>query len=378
MTHLRGQASKMPGVHAFRGYASLLVVFCHAADAVKRFSADQRFDWMIEGGLVGVSFFFVLSGFIMGHIHGRDRRDLNQGKRFFFKRLVRVVPTYWVMTFAVFAALQFGGDFGEPDHHHVTGLLQSLFFVPTTAGPIVRVGWTLHHEILFYAVFGTALYVLKRPTLVMLLWTGAILFVGFGNALARPTGAGVHEGFFGLWTLFTAPLNLLFPIGLATVVLTRFAGNHLDSISQGKWLPWLTLAAALALLGATWAKAAGFGDHLSEEIRWWKPVAYGALSMLILGSVALPQIGRFLGGAGNVFLGDASYAIYLVHYYLIAVAGRVAHRIGLDQQPILFWIGLVTCSVVGGGLFHYLIEKPVTRWLGKRVPDSHQKAAQAK
>jgi peptidoglycan/LPS O-acetylase OafA/YrhL len=106
-------------VQALRAIAALCVVGMHIP--------------AIERGAFGVDLFFVISGFIVCHVAAADPGQ------FLLKRIIRVVPLYWLCTIALFglalAAPQLmgatRGDLGE--------LLKSLFFVPF--GQDVRTRW---------------------------------------------------------------------------------------------------------------------------------------------------------------------------------------------------------------------------------------------
>ena len=358
---------KLPGVHAFRGYAALLVVFCHAADAVKRFSGFSGFDWMIEGGVVGVCFFFVLSGFIMGHVHGRDPKDLHYGKVFALKRFFRVVPMYWLVTILVFIVIKFGGEYGADSHDQFRSLVHSLFFIPLEDGPVLRVGWTLNHEVLFYALFCTAFYVFKRPVILLGGWMLAVLANGFSNSFSRPSGDGVVDVIAGFITLGLSPLNLLFALGLLATLLIGRMQNVASHIKRNNVFAFSGLLFGITLLAMVWWKSFTLGPGMSDTLRWWKPVIYGILSVAILGLLAVPAIGMHFEGATNSLLGNSSYAVYLIHYYVIAVASRVFRSFEFMNHPIVFFVALVVCGIIAGSVFHYLIEKPMSQFFARFV-----------
>ena len=139
-------------IQALRGIASLLVILVHI-----RFLNRNAF-------AVGVDIFFCISGFmIMFSTH--------TGPKYFLrKRLFRILPLYYLMTIGTFFLLVlFPGMFQESRANPVF-LLKSLLFIPFDPGggliqPLMRVGWTINYEILFYIIFFLAMKIsqAQRP-----------------------------------------------------------------------------------------------------------------------------------------------------------------------------------------------------------------------
>jgi peptidoglycan/LPS O-acetylase OafA/YrhL len=104
----------------------------------------------------GVDIFFAISGFVIvissERLLGADGAPLV----FLRKRLIRIVPIYWLTTMLALSTL---GSI------HPATVAASFFFVPNvneysaTVTPVLSVGWTLNLEMFFYALFALALAV---------------------------------------------------------------------------------------------------------------------------------------------------------------------------------------------------------------------------
>jgi exopolysaccharide production protein ExoZ len=202
---------------------------------------------------------------------------------------------------------------------------------------------TLPYELALYAFF--ALSFVLGPTLftiAALAWCGAIV--------AQHTGWHV----FGTYTIALSPQMLEFFLGaLAAVVVRRYRPR------VAGW--WLAVAAAVYLVvGVADAIAVIRGQH-DSPLTYAIPYAV----ILVLGAgfeLARPRrYPRLL-----MLLGDASFSIYLTHYYLIwEINGRlfqypsVANGIGYDGQR---WLALVLVLACGVG-FWALVERPLVRLL---------------
>ncbi len=312
-------------VQALRAIAALCVVGMHIP--------------AIERGAFGVDLFFVISGFIVCHVAAADPG------RFLLKRIVRVVPLYWLCTLALFgialAAPQFMGatraDAGE--------LLKSLFFVPFVKSngnihPLLYLGWTLNYEMLFYALFTFTMVVAPKRAHML---AAALLVALF--ALGRVvTFEHVPLQF------WTAPIVIEFVFGIAAYhvwrsgVLQRVPAPAAVAIAIAAWLlmaslrssdemrPWLWGLPALALFLAT----------LSLERRWHVP----ALWLLI---------------------GNASYSLYLTHAYVIQALQKKVMPLDTFEptQVALMLPAVAVCCALAIACF-LLIERPSNLWLRRR------------
>ena len=140
-------------VQYLRAAAALVVVFYHVSVlSQKTWGLDpDRIDYV---GAAGVDLFFVISGFVMAMIVARP--GAFDGREFWIRRIARVVPAYWVITFVVFALALAMPSLFSSTTADLPSLVTSLFFVALDHGdgdtvPLLVVGWTLNYEIFFYA-----------------------------------------------------------------------------------------------------------------------------------------------------------------------------------------------------------------------------------
>ncbi|MEO6380420.1 MAG: acyltransferase, partial [Nitrobacter sp.] len=211
MTVKAPEAGMLRSLQIGRGLAALFVVLYHLNNSVwgiAKYFPDP-FSPLLSFGNAGVQFFFVLSGFIIYLVHaddtGRPRRLLS----FAFKRFVRVFPTYWVVLFAVLAALLMNPALGTLGERTVSRVAASVLLVPYPQDPIVSVAWTLEHELLFYLIFSIAILNARIGKWVFVAWQAACL----ANTL-------VGSPDFPYGVIFSAN-NLLFSFGLAMAFLFR-------------------------------------------------------------------------------------------------------------------------------------------------------------
>jgi exopolysaccharide production protein ExoZ len=274
----------------------------------------------------GVDLFFVISGFVMvTSTHGRGMTFA----RFMTARIERIVPLYWIAT--AWAGLAMIGRGHWPT---LRDWVLSLLFVPHTSGlrttlstvPILGPGWTLSYEMFFYLLFGATLFLKPKRQAVVL----TALFAGLFALHPFASGATAST--------FTGPLLFEFLAG-------SFIGWW--SLRPRPILP-LAWAAALLVAGIGFGAAVHIFAPGTQRV-----IAFGipAVAIVIAAVASEHKIGA-RPVKPLVFLGDASYAIYLFHVLLWPLAPLVAGSHAV--------VGLAV-TIAGCCLIHVAIEKPLTK-----------------
>src|SRR5690606_33393296 len=190
-------------LQAYRALAALLVVAAHAGTLASALFGPGELDFLFRLGNAGVSFFFVLSGFVMVWAHEKDLGRPKALVPYLRKRVFRIYPVYIFVTLLLLPAWLAVPEFGNAYHREFMPLVKSLLLVPQAHPPHLAVGWTLSHEMLFYLLFGTLIFSRRIGSLLMALWTIAVI-------------AGVVSGLNTEFpaSFFLSDFNLLFPLGM--------------------------------------------------------------------------------------------------------------------------------------------------------------------
>lgn len=358
----QASANQIAVLQLLRAIAALIVVFGHAQhDAlVSAMRAGQEFtrNHALPWG-AGVDLFFVISGFIMVHASERLFGREGAAKEFAMRRLIRIVPLYWLLATAyLILASQFRGEANRPDFS--TGeLIASYLFWPVDLfrdghpRPFYTLGWTLNYEMFFYVLFASALF-LPREKAVMAVAAALLALVGLGTLLP---GMPVPLAF------WSKPIVLEFVAGMG-IALAHRRGIRLPRLGQ------LTmLVTAFVILFADPMGASAKPDTWITPNDWVRLFCWGLPATLMMAALMLssaaekPAEGRL--ARFWVQLGDASYALYLIHPFVIVGLRKIWLTTGA-HQALGFWpmVGLaLVLSIVAAFLAYRLIEKPVTRAL---------------
>lgn len=348
--------TRLHHLQSLRGVAANLVVADHLLSSLIKYgflsSACQPLVWRI--GDMGVFIFFAISGFIMVYTAGDTAGRPGAPRQFLEKRLIRIVPLYWLATLLMFALLHLSGKEAAPGD-----LLRSLLFLPYYSGaapearPLLGQGWSLNYEMLFYALFALALFFRGWRFPVVLLGLFALLL---GLGAGRPA-LGLPDR--SVLAFYGDPIILLFLAGGALGALRR------------RLTPTRPLRVRRPLPLALLLLAAGIGCFALAP-RYWPalPGAYACGLLSVALCVFAPE--RQEGGLARFWeaLGDGSYSTYLFHTFWLAVLNRVllgsGAGSGLGGGEARLWAyslaALAGANLIGLMVYRRL-EKPLLRGL---------------
>jgi len=365
---------------AIRGIACLLVVWNHFTQVFPELPGAVRSyalvppgrtafstpwsgasGWLgahhINPGSLGVSLFFLTSGFVIPF-------SLNRGglRGFFLRRFFRLYPTYWVVIGSTILLLLWQSRTnGIPFPHHTgTIVLNSLLLHPYAGrGSMDGVNWTLAVEELFYACAAIVAWRRALARAPVLLGLGGMAFATTCVA-ARWTGGSV------LVTLIGA---LAYNATMVTFILIGVALHH---HFQGTWSAGRTIVVGAALGLIFFAEVhIGPVKGIERQVFVSYSISFAVFMAAYLARRRLPRV-----AAVNWFA-DVSYPLYLVHPILgYIVLDSILRWTGryLVALPVSFIIVTAWALVL-----HKVVEAPSKecgRRLSRRRPASEGKGAQ--
>jgi peptidoglycan/LPS O-acetylase OafA/YrhL len=313
----------------------LLVVFSHAAKYTMDFHQGWTFHALFEGAH-GVDLFFVISGFCLSYpilALAKNGKPMNfDVLKFWARRVVRIVPAYWIVFALTLAVALFvrtrGGD------------------VPWPAIKIPSVG----------AGIGQLFFFDNGTTLVGSFWTLAVEFRWY--VMFPPL----------LWLYIRAPRSF-FAIGLASLALYHFTPlNKLDFATLPAFLLGIVAAdltirqhglcrLALPLFVASVGASVLLEPkgHLAYAVQnqvWWQVAAF----FLVLAAGGNGWLRSVFSWKPLAFIGTASYSIYLLHDPIEAWYGHTG-----GQSALLAALAGTLLGVLGWMLFERVFTNRTTR-----------------
>jgi peptidoglycan/LPS O-acetylase OafA/YrhL len=326
---------RLPSLTGLRFFAAALVVVVHVGHLFSPAVAE-----ITDHGKVGVSFFFLLSGFILTW----SASPGDTVGRFYRRRAARILPLHWVTwAFALLVVMPVR-DVTEAPQDSAASFLLLQAWTPGTTYATNGVAWSLSCELFFYALFPLLLPVFQRMTARRRLQFAA------AAALAVVAAGLVVPSLFAVY--------IFPPVRLGEFVL----GIVLALAMRDGWRPAWSLRGAVLL--ATIATAVTFAPGA--------PAAPTAVAVTLLPFLALiasaaradiettDGVYGVLGRPLLVRLGEWSFALYMTHTLVIRlfvdVVDTQAARAAL--LPAL----VAACVLVSGACFTW-IERPLERRL---------------
>ncbi|HEY0052635.1 MAG TPA: acyltransferase [Caulobacteraceae bacterium] len=300
---------------------------------------------LVTKGYLGVELFFVLSGFILCHVYLRAAGEggFRYGS-FLWARLARVYPLH-LATLAGVGLLALGAVAAG---FSIDGNILSWASLPANLAMVHAWGlapeaawnhpsWSISAEWFAYLLFPAFAFVtwrLRDRPLVALTLALALL-TGLYAAFERIAGFSLTQATIAWGALRIVPC---FAYGCAAYLMWRKGGISRPALIAG--------LATAAIVAAAWLQA-------------WDGLIVALFGVLIVALGGLSGRRGALNSRAGVWLGEVSYAVYMVcvPWKLLAVnaAGRLT---GSEQLPLWLWLLIVLAVVPIAGLAHHLVERP--------------------
>jgi len=379
------------GFELLRAIAAVMVVV-HHADSFAGAAQAGRLHTLAAVGDGGVAVFFVLSGFLITRpfvaAHLADQ-PAQAALRFWWRRLVRIVPAYWVvLTF--FWAL---GSFRLGDDWWRYYLFLQIYAKETALGGVVQ-AWSLSTEISFYLVvplwawvvrrlvprrWGTRRVVSAHLAMVAVMWLAGVV-----SRVAIEAIAPSYRGLSFNWL----PTNLdLFATGMALAVVSAWSAHdpgvrrRLDGLAGPVGCWWVAAAALYAWYAYRIGPAASFDVGYAGWFWHRRQFVLGLFTLLLLvpavfGPADRGLVRRVWSWRPLVWTGTVSYGLYLWHFDWMKRAVSRPDAFGLAGWPGWFnsppgdssFVGLLAVGLGAGLIFAaaswYLLEQPLQRLKG--------------
>lgn len=348
-----------------RFIAALTVVFFHYGSHV--FPANlPLLNPLFNAGPIAVSYFYVLSGFIMAiAYHAPDTHSPFQAQRYWLARIARIYPVYLLALLLMIAA-----KFHAAGQDPLTVLLSISMlqaWIPGYPLSLNAPGWSLSVEAFFYVCF---------PLLVMLTKRHQLRTLSIGTAVLWLVTQILHTTLLNspAYQPFTALHDLIYynPVmHLSTFLLGFISGATLQ---EGKWQRWRTPAfnhpalfgITLGIIGLLIMREpliAATGLRFDYTNGLIAPLFAGFIVLLTLNESCLRSV---LCHPWLVLLGEASFSLYILQKPLHGIYEKaVTHWIPADSAIHFYlFIVVLTASALAS---YWFFETPMRRFINNIV-----------
>jgi peptidoglycan/LPS O-acetylase OafA/YrhL len=357
---------RLDALTSLRFVAAAMIAIYHSA-GLFGLSPDNTHNYFLLGQ--AVSFFFVLSGFILAYVYPKMETWF-EVKLFFRARIARIWPAlmaslvlaYWLLSLRWDSKIAIANIFMV----HAWIPFPNYFFAYNSPS------WSISTEFFFYLAFPFLIYRWDKTWKVKLLVSGIVvvsLILG-SRAMKLPGYVSSNDGITSTALIYIHPASRIFEFILGIFVAFYWR-------KKARNIEWTELRAtlyeisAILLAGvsmhfispflAQWVGNTRVGSYASEYLYSSGSTFSFGLLIYVIG-IGRGQISAWLSHRIFVLLGEISFSVYLLHqillnYYRINIASfpQVSEFLSLT----IFWVILLLASY----LMWALIEMPGRRLL---------------
>ncbi|USK26517.1 acyltransferase [Bacillus sp. CMF21] len=328
---------------SFRFVAALLVFIFHAGMLAE-----------FQLGYLGVSFFFILSGFILSYNYERKLSNINefQLKRFYIARISKIYPIH-LLTFLLAIPYYF---FIPLKHEPILYVFQALTnvalihsFIPFGNISFNGVSWSLSNELFFYAMFPLLLiYSLKKiknglKTLIIVisLWLTMVFVYTFL----------LSNGNISTWFSYYFPVTRLFEfyVGIiAGLLFIRYSSKIEVKFSKFicTMLELLSIVSIIAIVK--------FSVNIDQNLRYGLIFLPACTFLIFIFGIQKGLLSSFMSSKKLCYLGQISFSFYMIHNLVLSYIFYLwSPNI---NKSLLMGICLIITIILSSILFHFFEE----------------------
>ncbi|MDG1728690.1 MAG: acyltransferase [Algibacter sp.] len=330
-----------------RFIAAILIVVFHYGRDTFLFN-NEYISFVSRQANVGVSYFFVLSGFVMIIAYG-NRKHISF-LRFLQNRLARIYPVY---LFAIILVLYvtINNDINFKDLSLNLTMIQSWF--PEKAMTLNKPGWSLSVEFFFYILFPLLMNRLYSKTNFKTLTLWVVSFWVISQLIFHLFVFKIIElTFYDMQDIFYHPImhfNTFLIGNLAGLFFLKYQKKYTKNFR-------LEILLLLRLLIIILKFSLGLNYHNGLLSIIFAP-------LIVLISFNHDRITKIVSHNLFVFLGEISYGIYILQFPIWAILSNYRMRkyfgVNHDENPLItFTVRLIILILIAGLSYNYF-EKPL-------------------
>jgi len=340
------------GLDGLRAVSILLVILHHTAHWNSNLLSTLQ-----HNGRYGVSFFFVISGFLICTLFLREQKKTGKIDlwKFYGRRAVRLLPLYYALLI-VQAILIFGLHQYTPANQEMfrANLPSYLFYysnwLPTSGQGPFFCAWSLAVEEQFYVTFGLLIVFATRKQVIIAALAALVLKICIYQLLGPiDTNSTVWR------VVFSYEEAILIGVLTAFILNTQHGYESFAKLLRSPWV--------LTGVGAATVSWLLFQPNRPES-SWWEQLLYVLMALVLAGIVIRPRT-PVLGGKVLAYVGRISYGMYLFHMFVICCVEKIPG----GSSPWLSFPLSVSLTLLAAALSYQYFEYPIiNKWKQRLSP----------
>ena len=328
------------GIQYLRAYAAILVVLNHFRNTDSLFSKTLGLDKI--GGF-GVDIFFIISGFIMAYTLNEFSHTTNKSESISFikRRILRIYPIYLIILIPIIL-FYFVKVFFKVTSASFYSVIGSILLIPDITNDsnyhmLLTPAWTLVYEMFFYLSLALVISLSGSKRICIITYSTililTILIVNFFDL------QGARLGWVSFWYMIGDPIFLDFVLGFLLYKIQSTGFNI--NIPMFIMFPLLIVITIIAVY--------------LEKMGLARIVCFGLTSFVIVSIFTLSNAMKKSNNKQLLFLGAASYSIYIIHPLLFPLHKIFRdHFVEIAKNEVSDLLFAITAIVLGCFFYRYI------------------------
>ena len=319
----------------------------------------QIFNLLFRQGAIGVSFFFILSGFVLAlNYKNRIKEKEVSFKEFWIARVARIYPLY-LITLLFSVPLSFQLNINSLSFW-IQGLIANIFLVQSFI-PHIDVyygpngpGWSISNELFFYLLFPFLIVILSRYSKAISWGLILLLLIPLGVYLSPDD---LHEFLF-----YINPIARLADFFIGILLFRLYELEIFSAWFQSKFRANFSEISAIGLFALFFAVSRYIPTGYLYSSFYWIPMA----TIIFIFSYQAGSVSDLLSNKFFILLGEISYGFYLWHIIVIHYVYFFIYRFFPFPNSYLVLVAIFLATLIISYLSYKIIEIPTNRYIRKK------------
>lgn len=308
-------------------------------------------------GYLGVSFFFILSGFILAYSY-KEKIVLKQitNRKFYIARFARIYPLHFLTLLLAIPLVISKGDFNMSQFLSNLFLVQSFIPFQSYYFSFNSPSWSISDEMFFYAVFPFLILIVNRMKMQHLVFFGVITVLLIILIAITPTS--IHKTYFYINPILRI-IDFILVLLLFELYRTRKFSSYFQSIKSETFFEFFSIALLLVFI----AFHNYFDRGYRYSVYYWIPIIF----VIYTFAFSKGHLSKLFSTKLMVIGGEISFAFYMIHLVIINYALLFKSQYLSNVNDIIFSLFLFFIICLLSLLIYYFYEKPLNAYLRKRM-----------